>query len=142
MIGEEEDPYNTCRQYKELNNGNTLSWSVDRGNEGLKEHVLCCMPQELVEIEDALSDSISPIWFDRKHGWKGGSHEDANNYCDGLGGMELCPYSAYCPHGPGEQPRGMRQFDSNLKGEQWAPVRASDGNVWVLIGVKYNNTAT
>ena len=50
-------------------------------------------------------------------------------------------FSSDCPHGPGYNPVGGHSVDFNLEGEQWAPVYGDD-NSWVLIGRKFQNSAT
>ena len=46
-----------------------------------------------------------------------------------------------CPNGPGQSPMGGHSVDFNREGEQWSPVFGSENN-WVMIGQKYENSAT
>lgn len=137
-----DDPKNTCTQYEVLNNGRSPPWSADGSQNHLKEHVLCCMQQEGLKLEEDITRGMNPVWLDSNHGWNGGSYSDAEEFCEGLGGRKkLCPYAAYCPQGPGMNPTGEHPSDFNSQGEQWAPVYGRD-NSWVLVGTKYGNVAT
>ena len=78
------------------------------------------MKQEDLAHEQAISRNMNPIWLDASHGWKGGSYSDAEQFCRGLGGKKLCPFAAYCPHGPGMNPMGGHSSDFNFEGEQYA----------------------
>ena len=51
---------------------------------------------------------------------------------DGIHGikMELCPYAAYCPEGPGKPPIGGHNIDVNAEGSQWTPL-FGNANHWV-----------
>jgi len=69
------------------------------------------------------------------------SYEDAEAFCEGLGEKHICPYEAYCPHGPGMNPNGGHSADFNSEGEQWAPI-SGKSNAWVMIGRKHDNSAT
>jgi hypothetical protein len=103
---------------------------------------MCCDDSEVSkEQELSIQKSLSPIWLDAKHGWGGGSHSDAEKFCDELGGMKLCPYAAYCPHSTGRQPLGGHAVDFNSQGVQYAPIFEGD-NAWVMIGQKGGNAAT
>jgi len=144
MIGSKDgDPSNICLQYEELNKGKSPPWTADGSKTELKEHVLCCAQQESIKHEQDVSRGMNPIWMDNSHGWSGGSYDDAVKFCHDLGGKRICPYAAYCPHGPGMQPMGQHSANFNYEGEQWAPVFAEGvENNWVQIGTKYGNSAT
>ena len=62
--------------------------------------------------------------------------------CRGFGNRKICPYTAYCPHGPGQPVMGGHETDFKTEGEQWAPVYGEKYNHWVMIGQKYQNRAT
>ena len=95
MVGTKDgDALTTCSRYEMLNNGNSPPWTADGSHTELKEHVLCCMQQEDLIHEQAISRNMNPIWLDSKHGWKGGSYTEAEEFCHGLGGKKLCPYAA------------------------------------------------
>ena len=53
------------------------------------------------------------------------------------------PFNSFldCPHGPGQPVIGGHIEDFNMEGEQWAPLHR-DSNYWVVIGRKYENSAT
>eukprot|EP00579_Thalassiosira_antarctica_P029645 CAMPEP_0202030230 /NCGR_PEP_ID=MMETSP0905-20130828/64388_1 /ASSEMBLY_ACC=CAM_ASM_000554 /TAXON_ID=420261 /ORGANISM="Thalassiosira antarctica, Strain CCMP982" /LENGTH=1463 /DNA_ID=CAMNT_0048594023 /DNA_START=42 /DNA_END=4433 /DNA_ORIENTATION=- len=144
MVGTKDgDPLSTCSQYEQLYDGKSPPWTADGSKTELKEHVLCCAQQESMKHEHDISRGMKPIWLDNSHGWSGGSYDDAVKFCQDLGRKRLCPYAAYCPHGPGMQPMGEHSADFNLEGEQWAPVFGEgEANNWVLIGRKYDNSAT
>ncbi|KAL7531697.1 hypothetical protein ACHAXR_008063 [Thalassiosira sp. AJA248-18] len=142
MVGTKDgDPLSTCSQYEMLYDGKSPPWTADGSRTELKQQILCCMQQEAMKHEQDISHGMNPIWLDSSHGWNGGSYEDAEVLCQGLGRKKLCPYAVYCPHGPGRNPMGGHSEDFNLQGEQWAPVYGT-GNQWVLIGRKYENSAT
>jgi len=137
------DQSNTCSGYDQLNNGRSPPWTADGSQTELKEHVLCCAKQSEIKYEQEVSIGINPIWLDEKHGWSGGSYQDGVKFCRELGGKKLCPYTVYCPHGPGVQPIGGHSADFNIEGEQWAPYFAEDELMhWVQVGTKYDNSAT
>ncbi|KAL3823016.1 hypothetical protein ACHAXA_005204 [Cyclostephanos tholiformis] len=134
------DASSTCRKYEDLTNGMYPPWTEDDSHTDLKKHVLCCMNPDKLTNEEVVSTGMNSIWLDQSHGWKGGSYTDGEQFCDGLGGKKLCPYTAYCPHGPGQNPMGGHSADFNREGEQWSPVYGTE-NQWVLIGRKYENSA-
>ncbi len=37
---------------------------------------------------------------------------------------------------------GGHRYDFDAEGEQWAPVGGVESNMWVMIGQKYQNSAT
>lgn len=158
-----------CALYETLNGDMSPPWTADGSHTELKQHVLCCMPQEKFKHEQDIIRGMNPIWLDKSHGWTGGSYEDGEKFCKGLD-KKLCPYTACecalcinviavrytfgkmltilhfslrldCPHGPGTHAMGGHASDFNLEGEQWAPVYG-ENNHWVLIGRKYGNSAT
>lgn len=94
-----------------------------------------------VDVEDAVILALHPVWLDQAHGWSGGSHDDAIAFCDMISGMKVCPYAAYCPHGPSKPPMKGHADDFAAHGEQWAPMYGEE-NHWVQIGEKHENSAT
>jgi hypothetical protein len=92
-------------------------------------------------LEAAIKLELEPVWIDEEDGWEGGSHDDAEDFCENIVGKQLCPFAAYCPHGPGQPPIGGHSIDFNTQGIQWAPVLGSQ-NHWVLISQKKGNSAT
>ena len=63
--------------------------------------------------------------------------------------MLICPSIVFldCPHGAGQPVIGGHVEDFNMVGEQWAPVHHesavhNETNYWVMIGQKYQNSAT
>jgi len=131
---------NTCITHEEM----LLplpSWAADGSRTELKEHVLCCQNPKYLAKEQSMHDDLSPIWMDTSHGWSGGSHDEAGKFCETFGNRKPCPYTAYCPHGPGHPVMGGHATDFNTEGEHWAPVYGEQ-NHWVMIGQKYQNRAT
>ena len=95
MVGTKDgDPKSTCSQYEDLNDGKSPPWAADGSRTELKEHVLCCLEQDDLKKEQDISRGMNPIWLDDKHGWNGGSYDDAVEFCQGVGGKRLCPYAA------------------------------------------------
>lgn len=142
MVGtQNSNQTSTCLPYDVLNDGNYPLWAVDGTLTELKQNILCCSKQEALSVEDSTTAKFNSIWLDESHGWSGGSYQDAEAFCEGLGGKHVCPYSAYCPHGPGMNPKGGHSADFTSEGEQWAPVSGKN-NAWVMIGRKYDNSAT
>lgn len=84
----------TCLPFDVLNDGNYPLWAVDGTQTELKENILCCSKQEALSVEEATTSEFNSIWLDESHGWTGGSYEDAETFCEGLGGKHICPYSA------------------------------------------------
>ena len=166
MIGKKDNnPYSTCLQYEEINDGKSAPWNADGSKTELKEHVLCCgNPNESMAIGGNIERETHAVWLDDSQGWKGGSYDDGVAFCQQMGGKELCTFTTCkyhdstnvvscskvqllmsllldCPLGPGMQPIGGHDF--NLEGEQWAPFAGKDNtNNWVLVGRKYGNSAT
>jgi hypothetical protein len=87
-----------------------------------------------VDLASVLHNKYKPLWLSAREGWTGGSHSDAVEYCNSVRGKSLCPYSAMCPHGPGNTVMGGRhQLTFEVEGTQWAPVMGGE-NHWVMIG--------
>jgi len=82
----------------------------------------------------ALHSRFKPLWLGEADGWSGGDHDDAAEFCAGIRGKSLCPYSAMCPNGPGGAVMGGRHQAvlavKEGEGAQYAPVM---GGSWVLI---------
>ena len=139
-------------------------WITDGSEQESKQNVLCCQNPHHLAKEQSLASDLDPIWVDGAHGWSGGSHDDANKFCESFNFRRLCPYSAYCPHGLGQEPMGGHTADFNTVGERisyfflsrvknwpnlnisstgemWAPLLGTT-NHWVMIGQKYQNRAT
>jgi hypothetical protein len=134
LDGESES---TCSTFSDVKGMKPHGWSVDESDPKLKENVLCCLRPELLQKELNYAKQLDPIWLN----WDGGSHDDGSQYCKKYGGKELCPYSAYCPNGPGQPVIGGHAEDFNWVGEQWAPLSHAS-NYWVQIGRKFDNSAT
>jgi len=137
----------TCARFSDVKEMKPKGWNVDDGDSDLKENVLCCLnPNHLVK-EMNFAKHLDKTWLGESFGWKGGSHDDAIEFCQKLGNKKLCPYPAYCPHGAGQPVIGGHVEDFNMVGEQWAPVyhessENAETNSWVMIGQKYQNSAT
>mmetsp|Transcript_11472 Transcript_11472/g.25199 ORF Transcript_11472/g.25199 Transcript_11472/m.25199 type:complete len:848 (+) Transcript_11472:701-3244(+) len=141
MLGGESQ--STCATFGDVK-GMKPGWNVDDSSSPeLKENVLCCLNPNRLLKELNYAKKLGRIWLDESFGWKGGSHTDAEELCNKLGNRKLCPYTAYCPHGPGQPAIGGHMKDFNMEGEQWAPVyHTEQPNYWVMIGRKYQNSAT
>lgn len=142
----------TCLQYDVLNDGNYPLWAVDGTKTELKENILCCSKQEALSVEYEMTKEYNSIWLDESHGWSGGSYDDAEAFCEGLGEKHICPYEACeceldvvdrccivmmyapcthctfvfsidCPHGPGMNPQGGHSADFNSEGMWWGSIR-------------------
>ncbi len=95
MVGtQNSNQTSTCLPYDVLNDGNYPLWAVDGTMTELKQNILCCSKQEALSVEDAITAKYNSIWLDESHGWSGGSYQDAEAFCEGLGGKHVCPYSA------------------------------------------------
>ncbi|KAL7529104.1 hypothetical protein ACHAXR_002796, partial [Thalassiosira sp. AJA248-18] len=141
LIGSVNDHAGTCMAYDQIHSGEEPEWELDGSRTELKENILCCpSPNNLVKKQDTLK-LLDPIWLDESHGWNGGSHNDAMEFCESLDHRMLCPYSAYCPYGRGQPVMGGHTQDFNSFDEQWAPVFGKENN-WVMVGKKYDNLAT
>jgi hypothetical protein len=144
-----------CLDYESLV-GHEPSWGLDESEPGLKAHILCCAVRG-GDVDDATAELESPvwtapamsvedggvpemnaIWFRVEDGWYGGSHDDAVHFCSTKEvdrvSMELCPYRAYCPLGPGAPPNVGYDDDSSPFIDQWAPTSDGD-NYWVMVGM-------
>ena len=159
LIYTAEDVENSmlCLDYESLV-GHEPSWGLDESEPGLKAHILCCAvqgedvddatateleapvgeaPAETVEEEAA--SVTNAIWFRVEDGWYGGSHDDAVRFCStkevNRVPMELCPYRAYCPLGPGAPPNVVGYIDDSSSAiDQWAPTSDGD-NHWIMVGM-------
>ncbi|KAL7552991.1 hypothetical protein ACHAWF_016232 [Thalassiosira exigua] len=98
--------------------------------------------EEIVAAGDPTLNAIvleqfHPEAYDRSSGWDGQTYAEAVTFCKNKSeafGLKrsLCPFQAYCPHGPRDVPYGGLHSGSN-----WAPV--SDGfNWWVQTGKTSN----
>jgi len=138
----------TCSTFGDVKGMKPNGWSVeDSTDPDMRQNVLCCLNPNHLLKEMNFAEDLELVWLDESFGWKGGSHNDAMEFCKKLGNKKLCPYSAYCPHGVGQPPIGGHAEDFNMVGEQWAPVHhtssdQSKSNYWVMIGQKYQNSAT
>ena len=87
-----------------------------------------------INMTKILHTKFKPMWLTAKEGWNGGSHSDAIEFCNSIRGKRLCPYSAMCPHGPGNEVMGGRhRLEFVVNGEQYAPVLGGE-NHWVMVG--------
>jgi len=143
LIGTFNDlSWSTCMTYSQINQQKHPEWGIDGSQPELKENVLCCQnPNNRIKEQNYVTH-LDPIWLDDSHGWKGGSHKDAMEFCSSIGRKKLCPYAAYCPYGPGHPAIGGHTQDFSVSGEQWAPIYGENSNHWVMIGQKYDNSAT
>lgn len=169
LIGQlNQNPVTTCHTYRSFNNGQLPQWGIDGSRPDLKQYVLCCkdptyvseglnnptvdltigspaiadqiLDKEDFDVESAIANNLEPQWLDYDAGWYGGSHDDAEDFCLTLG-RQICPYAAYCPHGPGQPISGGHSTDIASEGVQWAPVFGHE-NHWVMVGKKHGNSAT
>ena len=141
-------PTTTCGSYSELKGRPTAppaQWDEKDGPSEHKQHIQCCKEEELDEqgnnLEETMRDQHRPVWFDSIDGWEGGSWKDAEEFCYGHGGRQLCSYLAYCPSGNGKSVMRGHRYDFDTQGEQWAPIDDEEVG-WVMIGQKYQNSAT
>ena len=142
MVGTMDgDLSSTCMPYESLHTSPLPPWSNDGSETELKEHVMCCESADEVEKYSIVTKGMSPVWLGSTHGWSGGSHLDAQKFCNDFGGKELCPYAVYCPDGAGKQPLSGHGTDFNSQGIQYSPIYG-DSNSWVMIGQKDGNAAT
>jgi len=99
------------------------------------------------EAETSIINTFNPTWYDADTGgWTGGSHSEASKFCQQFEGshdlpMQLCPYAAYCPHGPSHEVISGHDANFEEEGEQWAPVFGKS-NHWVMIGKRGTNKST
>jgi hypothetical protein len=87
---------------------------------------------KIQQREKAVIAAFQPIWFASSHGWDGSTYDAAVDFCDSYDHMVLCPFSAYCPNGPGSPPLSGSMV-LELDGEEWAPVNGPP-NSWVQLG--------
>ncbi|KAL7498530.1 hypothetical protein ACHAWT_006292 [Skeletonema menzelii] len=81
-----------------------------------------------------------PVWIGRNEGWKGGSYEDAENFCTRIDG-QLCPFKAYCPLG-GKHPIMPGFQDSfETQEEHYSPIAGFE-NTWVNVGMVNGDSST
>lgn len=52
------------------------------------------LPMTLTKPEEVVLDTLRPIWFERKHGYQGTTHEEAELFCQSVGQFNLCPEEA------------------------------------------------
>lgn len=135
------------------------------GNEEITRHIMCChepedglgihledlpaldrefdVSEERSSAEMAVMNYFHPVWYSSKHGYKGTSHADAEEFCRTVGGKRLCRLEAYCPDGVASMSDHTALFLDRppFDGEQWAPVSntlSGPGNNlepdWVMIG--------
>jgi len=142
---------NTCVKYNDIR-PHPPEWGLTgEDNEALTRHIKCCDEPEGVgpSLDDEVSSvsatstqekdilhNMHPLWFHRKDGYHGTTHEEAELFCKTIGDMQLCPAEAYCPNGSTKSKPLFLQ--SNVyQGESWAPVHkenADSGNNWINIG--------
>ena len=133
-------PEDTCMPYNSLNSF-PPEWGLTGENKAETSVIMCCdtddnwIPADQTavvatsassDIDKAAMDMFKPIWYGRKHGWQGGTHQDAEKFCNNIGDMEICPIMALCPDG-----ETLFNDKQPFAGEQWAPL--GDGD-WALIG--------
>lgn len=163
-----DNPTTTCHTYRHFHDGQLPQWGLDGSRPDLKEYILCCkdpnyisngldsaavdlstggpeIPAEKLhsanfDVETEIANNLDPEWLDMTNGWTGGSHKDAEDFCASIG-KQICPYAAYCPHGPGQPVSKGHSTDINAEGVQWAPVFGHE-NHWVMVGQKHGNSAT
>jgi len=87
---------------------------------------------QIQQREKAIISAFQPVWFASSHGWDGTTYDAASDFCESYDHMVLCPYSAYCPNGPGSPPLSGSMV-LELDGEEWAPVNGPP-NSWVQLG--------
>jgi len=140
-----------CMKHSSLNNF-PPSWGLIEDDSTEKSpHIMCCKEPDnhfLAGMEanvqtavaktkheqDVLGD-MNPVWFGRKHGYKGTTHEDASAFCKNVADMVLCPKSAYCMSEDSQMPLFLQR--DAFQGEQWAPLASEFGTsaeYWVSIG--------
>jgi len=133
-------PEDTCMPYNSLNSF-PPEWGLTGENKAETSAIMCCetadnwIPADQTavvttsapsDIDKAAMDMFKPIWYGRKHGWQGGTYQDAEKFCNNIGDMEICPILALCPDG-----KTLFNDKPPFIGEQWAPI--AEGG-WALIG--------
>lgn len=56
-------------------------------------------PSTLTKEEEAVMDYMNPLWY----AWDGGTHAEADEFCNQIPGRELCLPEAYCPNNSPEE---------------------------------------
>ena len=87
---------------------------------------------KIQQREKAVISAFQPVWFASSHGWDGTTYDAAVDFCESYDHMVLCPFSAYCPNGPGTPPLSGSMV-LEIDGEEWAPVNGPP-NSWVQLG--------
>jgi len=102
---------NPCFKYNSLEPHPPIWGLSGKGNEQFSRYIYCCdkgeygeqndeskvdLSMSLSMPEELIIDSARPIWFGRKHGYHGTSHEEAELFCRAVGQFHLCPAEAYC----------------------------------------------
>jgi hypothetical protein len=104
---------NTCVKYNDMNPHPPLWGLSGENSEAMTQYIVCCdeplddgitegvaAADELVmkvastASEEIILDTMHPIWFGRKHGYHGTTHEEAELFCKSVGDMHLCPMQA------------------------------------------------
>ena len=99
----------TCETYNSMHPHPPL-WGLNgEGDEDLTAHIMCCKGgvvtvAETVDfankpeiydtpfaMEQTVLDNFHPVWFQRKHGYAGTTHEESIDFCKHVDDMELCP---------------------------------------------------
>jgi len=138
MIGSlSGDEPGTCLTYDQINNKGPV-WGLDGSHSEIKQHVMCCLDTSNFLAETKYMETLKPNWIE----WSGSTHKEAVEECASIN-QKICPYAAYCPHGPGKPVAGYHAGDFNSEGEQWAPVNDNGrGTHWIQIGQKHDNILT
>mmetsp|Transcript_27007 Transcript_27007/g.57005 ORF Transcript_27007/g.57005 Transcript_27007/m.57005 type:complete len:693 (+) Transcript_27007:57-2135(+) len=146
---------NTCMKYTDMKPHPPLWGITGKENEAITRRIKCCDELEgigtfqdehpkidqITETEEGIMTTMHPIWFGRKDGYHGTTHEEAELFCRTIAKMHLCPVEAYCPNGPRQSKVLYLQKDA-FEGEQWAPVSKYNnedtgiGSNWIMVGMK------
>ena len=103
----------------------------------LQSTVSTPIPIATTTYEQDILDKKHPIWYSRKHGYHGNTHQEAADFCKSVSGMVLCPAETYCPEGNPNSDKPLFLQKSAFEGEQWAPAATTDSNSndeWILVG--------
>lgn len=102
----------TCVRYNDMNPHPPMWGLTGNDNEAITRHIKCCdevegarpydygtadielEPMKLTKSEEVILDTTHPIWFSRKEGYHGTTHEEAELFCKSVGDMHLCPVSS------------------------------------------------
>jgi len=165
LIGKiNNNPATACHTFQHFNKGEIPPWGLDGSRPELKLNILCCqdpnyfstgisnpavdltiggpeMTDKVDDVETQIEKELTPEWLSSSDGWFGGSHNEAEEFCQSKGGKQICPYAAYCPHGPGQSVSKGHSTDISAEGSQWSPVFGQE-NHWVMVGQKHGNSAT